>query len=722
MTNTTTSNSIPMASLYVGDLHTDINEAMLYEKFSQCGPILSIRVCRDMITRKSLGYAYVNYQNIADAEKAIEELNFENMKGNSIRIMWSQRDPSLRKSGVGNIFIKNLDKGITQKELYDTFIAFGNILSCKIANDENKKSKGYGFVHFESEDAANSSIDSINGMLINNKKVYVGKFIPKVKRNIDDLNIKFTNCYVKHFDETMSDEELKHMFEEFGEITSAKIMTDDQNKSKGFAFVCYKNPESAEKAVQALNNKLIKDKVIFVGRAQKKSERIEDLRQRFERQKMDRQVNFVQGVNLYIKNLDDSIDDDKLTDEFKIFGKITSAKVMTDQSNRSKGFGFVCFSKPEEATKAVTEMNGKICGSKPLYVALAQRKEDRKAFLTQQYLQRLIQLRGQIGIGSNGNMMNVQNSNLAERTNILQQQSLINNNPQKFYPMQALQPSIGSNRFYLPSNPIMPYLNHNGIQPRWNQSNLANNAMISNAYNLQAVRQAAHNNVMKLQTDQHNGLSSNFSPSEVTAAAMRAAAAAVVANPQVAAAVVANQQMQMAMAANAAAANKRPISNGNSMQAKKTAYQLNKQLMHNMNGIMSNGDDRNILAPQNMNTLDKDGQISLMNKDSSLVPINSKILADAQPQEQKQMLGDRLYPLVYKNYPELAGKITGMLLEIDNSELLHMLESKESLQAKVEEAISVLKSNKIITDDDTRINNCPSINSDIENPVMIAAN
>lgn len=191
------------------------------------------------------------------AERALDTMNFDLIKGRPIRIMWSQRDPSLRKSGVGNVFIKNLDRSIDNKAMYDTFSAFGNILSCKVAQDENGSSKGYGFVHFETEEAANKSIEKVNGMLLNGKKVYVGRFIPRKERE-KELGEKaklFTNVYVKNFGEDLSEEQLRGMFEKYGKITSYKIMNKDDGKSKGFGFVAFESPEAAEAAVEALNGK-----------------------------------------------------------------------------------------------------------------------------------------------------------------------------------------------------------------------------------------------------------------------------------------------------------------------------------------------------------------------------------------------------------------------------------------------------------------------------------
>ena len=373
------------ASLYVGELNPSVNEALLFEIFSPIGQVASIRVCRDAVTKKSLGYAYVNFHKFEDGEKAIEDLNYSLIEGRPCRIMWSQRDPSLRRNGDGNIFIKTLHPAIDNKALHDTFTAFGKILSCKVATDDMGISKCFGFVHYETAEAAEAAIENVNGMLLNDREVYVGKHISKKDREskFEEMKANFTNVYAKNIDLDFSEEEFKKLFEAYGKITSIYLEKDHEGKSKGFGFVNFENHESAVKAVDELNDKEINGQKIYVGRAQKKRERLEELKKQYENTRLEKLSKY-QGVNLFIKNLDDTIDSEKLEEEFKPFGSITSARVMVDETGKSKGFGFVCFSSPEEATKAITEMNQRMIYGKPLYVALAQRKDVRRSQLEQQ--------------------------------------------------------------------------------------------------------------------------------------------------------------------------------------------------------------------------------------------------------------------------------------------------------------------------------------------------
>lgn len=665
------------SSLYVGDLNPDVNEGLLFEIFNAVGPVSSIRVCRDAVTRRSLGYAYVNFHQIADAERALDTMNYTEIKGKPCRIMWSQRDPSLRRSGVGNIFVKNLQESIDNKQLYDTFSLFGNILSCKVVQDkESGTSKGYGYIHYETAEAAQAAIEKLNGMLIDGQEVQVGEFM---RRNDRPGQSDWTNCYVKNIPLEWDEPKLREVFSKYGEVVSAAItmgiprrkakakkatdstggetkeaeepvveetvpetsslteepviegeekeapedMKDGKKESSlGYGFVNFAEHESAISAIESLNGSEVDTVVdgeqikqeLYVGKAQKKVERQRELQAKFEAQKMDRITKF-QGVNLYVKNLDDSVTDDMLRDEFSAMGTITSARVMRDvKADRSKGFGFVCYSTPEEATRAVNEMNGKLIANKPIFVALAQRREVRRAQLEAQHAQRG---------GTPGQQM--------------LRGGPINAFPQGSMPMYIQRPAASGSM--QPSYPIMPQMmggpGRGGVpgrggfpmmqQPRGN-------------YPMQAYGTAPQGG---------RGRGAGRGRGDVRGLQGRGGRlpAQGRGQPSIKFNTQARNQVQPAHP-NAAA----PI-------------------------VQNDG------APQQPEPVPP----------VTHEPLTAAALASASPDVQKNMIGERLYPLIHNSQPDLAGKITGMLLEMDNSELLHLLESPDALNHKITEALQVLE-------------------------------
>ncbi|KAG7698891.1 hypothetical protein KL930_002322 [Ogataea haglerorum] len=584
-----TQNSETLASLYVGELDPSVTESDLFEVFSPIGQVSTIRVCRDAVSKQSLGYAYVNFQSHADGEKALEELNYTPIKGKACRIMWSQRDPSLRRNGSGNIFIKNLHPAIDNKTLHDTFSAFGKILSCKIATDENGNSKGFGFVHYEDSESAKAAIENVNGMLLNDHEVYVGPHLAKKDRQskMRELIANYTNVYVKNINLNWDEDKLKETFSPFGPISSIFLSKDESGKSRGFGFVNFEKHEDAVKAVEELNNKDIDGQKLYVGRAQKKSERMESLKHQYEAARQE-QLNKYQGYNLFVKNLDDSIDDAKLEEEFKPYGTITSAKVMLDDAGKSKGFGFVCYSSPEEATKAITEMHQRMVAGKPLYVALAQRKEVRRSQLSQQ-----IQARNQMR-------------------------------------MQQAAAQGGMGQFVAP----MFYGQNPGFLPPGARG---------------APFAAPGQQMMMQQGMPRPGQGVPVSPGQFRV------------GPN-------GQPVPMYM---------QPV----------------------FNEYPQNGRMPQQRYYQNARPGQQPPQAGPRGKrEDGAAPSLAQVLPQFPPEQQKRMLGEELYPLIVATGkaqdPEAAGKITGMMLEMDNQQILALLEDRDLFNSQFEEALSAYEEYK----------------------------
>jgi len=562
------------AALYVGDLHPEVTEAALFEIFNAVAPVASVRVCRHAITRQSLGYGYLNFHSVRDAERVLDTMNFSLIRGRMARLMWSQRDPSLRKSSVGNIFVKNLDPEIDSKDLYDTFSIFGNIISCKVVSDQQTgKSKGFGFVHFETAESAAEAIAKVNGNVISGRVVYVSNF---QKRDNRAKNQEFTNLYVKNIPKSMSQEDLEKLAAPFGEVASCVLAKNDQGESKGFGYLDFKEHESAKKCIEGLHGKefdhevtpaeakklkkddaeekkedentkeeenqqegdgkktIIIKRKLFVARFIKRRERERIIEKEKAAAAQERIKEFV-GRNLYVRNLSSTVTEDKLRTLFSEHGTVKSCKVMLGKDGNPRGFGFVCFSTREEANKALQSLNNIMFDGKPLYVALWQPKQDRQSFLQRQHMAR----GGRMG-GPRGMMMPGMMPQMFARPPMF-----------RGAPMGAPRPG-----FY---NPMM--MMARGPRPPMQ----------------------------------------NMPPQQ--------------------------QQQQQ--------------------------------------------------APQQQGP----------------PVLSAAALASASPEVRKNLIGERLYPLVASSEPALAGKVTGMLLDgMEVAELLHLIESPEMLQLKIREAIEVLES------------------------------
>ncbi|KAE8725120.1 Polyadenylate-binding protein 7 [Hibiscus syriacus] len=164
----------------------------------------------------------------------------------------------------------NLSESTDSVGLQELSQRFGNVISCKVATFEDGKSKGYGFVQFESEESATAAIEKLDNNMICDKKVFVGKFMKKCDRILPSPDVKYTNMYILP-----------------GKIASLAVTRDENGASRGFDFVNFECPDDAKRAMESMKGSKLGSKVLYVAREQKKAEREQILRNQYEERRKE---------------------------------------------------------------------------------------------------------------------------------------------------------------------------------------------------------------------------------------------------------------------------------------------------------------------------------------------------------------------------------------------------------------------------------------------------
>jgi len=242
---------------------------MLYQLFNEF-PISYIKIAKDHQSRESFGYAFVGFKSHSKADEAIARLNYSKLGKKTIRISWYNREPNnFRSHPEFNVFVKKVNKATSHKEFHDHFTQFGNVISAKLAEDDEGEVVGYGFVLYDSAEGAEKAIKSVNsGTEFKGKKMFAGTFI----KNKPKRAVQFNNIYVRNIPKRFSKDDIEKFFSKYGAIGSMIVQEPDlksleklpEEKRNGilehkYAFICFKDFDAAKRVVNEVPYYKLKD-------------------------------------------------------------------------------------------------------------------------------------------------------------------------------------------------------------------------------------------------------------------------------------------------------------------------------------------------------------------------------------------------------------------------------------------------------------------------------
>uniref|UniRef100_A0A1I7ZUN7 Polyadenylate-binding protein n=1 Tax=Steinernema glaseri TaxID=37863 RepID=A0A1I7ZUN7_9BILA len=269
-----------------------------------------------------------------------------------------------------NVYVRNFDLEVTDEMLNDAFKDFGTIMSCVVAKNKDGKSRGFGFVAYETTEETQKAIKGMNGKKVWGSNLYVAQFQKKEER-VAMLTAEKTstgkaleeatapaaptqkefdedkNVYVRNLCMHVQDHQLKAKFQEFGEIESCFVNKNDKGLGRQYGLVYFTTTEAAQRAIKAMNGAPACGKVLYVAKAQKKTDRVAMLAEQLASLKIR------QEPRLFIKNVHVNVTDMALKNFFSQYGEVVEAEVQLHKSCISKGLALVKFKEYADAEAAV---------------------------------------------------------------------------------------------------------------------------------------------------------------------------------------------------------------------------------------------------------------------------------------------------------------------------------------------------------------------------------
>ncbi|XP_031489066.1 polyadenylate-binding protein RBP47B'-like isoform X2 [Nymphaea colorata] len=276
-------------SLWIGDLQYWVDEAYLHSCFAHTGEVVSVKIIRNKITGHPEGYGFVEFVSHAAAERILQTYNGTQMPGTEqcFRMNWASFGIGERRADAGpehSIFVGDLSPDVTDYLLQETFRAqYPSVRGAKVVTDPNTgRSKGYGFVKFADETERNRALTEMNGVYCSSRPMRISQATPKKTAATQqqyptakvayqvptysippaqsfpaDTDTNNTTIFVGGLEVNVSEDELRHIFGQFGDLVYVKIPP-----GRGCGFVQFVARNSAEEALQRLQGTMIGQQVV----------------------------------------------------------------------------------------------------------------------------------------------------------------------------------------------------------------------------------------------------------------------------------------------------------------------------------------------------------------------------------------------------------------------------------------------------------------------------